>query len=71
MISSFLYFIFVPIFIWMLIGSYKEVKRDYDVKNDYEFLFKIFWLLMLLYSAVTFFMMAFFDTSIVFTIKRW
>jgi len=71
MIQKIFYLMFLPIFIWMLLGSYKEVKRDYGIENDSEFLFKIFWLLAVLYATITFFMMAFFNTSIVPIIKHW
>ena len=42
MIGRILSFIFLPIFIWMLIGSYKEVKRNYDVSDDKDFFLKYF-----------------------------
>lgn len=71
MIQKLFYLILLPIFIWLLLGSYKEVKRDYRIENDSEFLFKIFWLLAVLYAAITFFMMAFFDASIAPVIKHW
>jgi len=71
MIEKIYYLIFLPIFIWLLLGSYKEFKNDYGIDNDSEFLSKMCWLLMVLYGAITLFMMAFFNTSIVLNIKHW
>lgn len=71
MIQKLFYLILLPVFIALLLGSYKEVKRYYRIENDLEFLFKISWLLTVLYAVITFFMMAFFDASIVPVIKHW
>ncbi|OHC05040.1 MAG: hypothetical protein A2Z57_05305 [Planctomycetes bacterium RIFCSPHIGHO2_12_39_6] len=71
MIGRILSFIFLPIFIWMLIGSYKEVKRNYDVSDDKDFLFKIFWLFGIAWVVINLFTYAFFNISIVLQKKYW
>ena len=63
--------IFVPVFIWLLIGSYKEINKNYDASGDSEFLFKILWLLAVAYSAISLFLYAFFNASIIVKLKYW
>jgi len=55
----------------MLIGSYKEVKRNYDVSDDKDFLFKIFWLFGIAWVVINLFTYAFFNISIVLQKKYW
>lgn len=69
MIGRILSFIFLPIFIWMLIGSYKEIKKGYDISDDKDFLFKIFWLFGIAWGVINLFTYAFFNFSIVPKIK--
>lgn len=71
MIWRIISFIFIPVFIWMLIGSYKEIKRDYKISEDSDFLFKIFWLLIIAYGTITLFTYSFFNSSVVVKIKYW
>jgi Sec-independent protein secretion pathway component TatC len=63
--------IFLPIFIWMLIGSYKQIKREYDIQDYKDFLFKIFWLFGIAFVIIEMFLYAFFNISIGLTIKHW
>lgn len=53
--------ILIPVFMIMLIGSYREIKRHYDIENDFEFISKIAWLLGLLSGLIWFFSIAVLD----------
>jgi hypothetical protein len=71
MIGRVISFVFIPVFIWMLIASYKEVKRNYDISGDSDFLFKIFWLFAVAYGTLSLFLYSIFNASIVFKLKYW
>ncbi len=71
MIGRIISFIFIPVFIWMLMGSYKEIKRDYDISGNSDFLFKIFWLFTVAYGTISLFTYAFFNASLVVKLKYW
>jgi hypothetical protein len=71
MIFRVISFIFLLIFIWLLIGSYKQIKKDYAISDNIDFLFNIFWFIGVAWGVITLFLYAFFDISIVLAIKHW
>lgn len=71
MLGRIISFLFVPVFIWMLIGGYKEIRRNYDISENAYFLFSLFWLLTIAFATVNLFMYAVFNVSVVFTLKYW
>ena len=64
MIGRILSGMFIPILLWMLIGGYKEIKRDHDISDDFDFLFKIFWLLGIAFATINLFTYALFNARI-------
>jgi hypothetical protein len=71
MIGRIILFIFIPVFIWMMIGGYKQIKRDYNISDDPNFLFKILWLLIIGYGTISVFTYALFGATIVGKLKYW
>jgi len=69
MIGRIFALLFLPILIWMLIGSYKEIKKDFGISDDLDFLFKIFWLLGIAFGIINLFTYGLFNISI--GIKYW
>ena len=62
-------FIFLPLFIWLLVVSYKRLKREYEVSDNIDFLFNIFWFMGAAWGVIVFFLYAVFNISIVPAIK--
>jgi hypothetical protein len=60
-------FLFIPVFIWVLIGSYRQLKRDYNISGLFS---KILWLLIIAYTIVNLFVYAVFNASVVPTLKH-
>ena len=71
MINKIISFIFIPICIWMLKEIYKEIKRDYNISGNSDFLFKILWLFTIAYLTISFFTYAFLNASLVVKLKYW
>ena len=71
MIGRIISFIFIPVFICILIGSYRQIKRDHNISDDSDFLFKILWLLIIAYGTISLFAYAIFGVSIVAKLKYW
>jgi hypothetical protein len=61
----------VPVFIWMVIGSYKQIKEEHNFSEHEDFLFKIFWLVGITWATINLFTYAFLNCSIVLKIKHW
>lgn len=53
--------VFLPVFIWMSIGIYKEGQREYGEKVWHDVLGKSVWLLICLFASASFFSRVFFD----------
>jgi len=71
MIFRVISFTCVPVFMWLLIRSYKQIRKEYDKLDNIDFLFNIFWFIGLAWGVISLFLYAFFDISIVPTIKHW
>lgn len=63
--------LFIPVFIWMLIGGYKEIKGNYNISENAYFLFSLFWLPLIAFATVNLFMYAVFNVSVAFALKYW
>ena len=61
----------IPLSIWVLMGSYKEKKKEYGVTNDREFIFGMIWLFMWLLMLVNGVTLLLFDSTVGFTLKSW
>ncbi len=66
-----LFIFLLPIFIWMLVGAYKEFKRDFQIESDRDLIFRILWLVGLAFAVATSLMMVLFDSSIALSLKNW
>jgi len=71
MLGRVISFVFIPIFIWMLIGGCKEIDKNYNISGDSDFLFKILWLLLVCYATISLFLHAFLNASISIGLKYW
>lgn len=47
------------------------MKRDHDISDDFDFLFKIFWLLGIAFATINLFTYALFNASVVTKLKYW
>ena len=71
MLQKILFLVLLPVLVWMLIGSYKEIKRDFQIENDRDFIFRILWIFSLLYAAAAALLLVFFDSAMVLSLKPW
>jgi hypothetical protein len=53
MIFRFISFICVPVFIWLLIRSYKQIRKEYDIIDNIDFLFNIFWFIGVAWGVIS------------------
>ena len=71
MLQKLLFLILLPVLVWMLIGSYRELKRDFRIESDRDLLFRMIWLFGLAYAVITSGLMVLLDSYLVLTLKRW
>lgn len=63
------FIVLLPLFVWLLVASYKEIKREFHITNDREFLFRIVWLIGLLFAVATSIAIVVLDSSISVSLK--
>jgi hypothetical protein len=52
--TTFVCLILIPIFIWIVIGSYKELRQRLNIENDWdELIFPIIWIGGLIFGIIT------------------
>ena len=64
-------FLFIPVSIWMVIGSYKQIKKKYGIESDSDFISELLWVVLVVYGALNLITYSLFNSSIVFKMKYW
>jgi hypothetical protein len=71
MIEKIIYLVFIPVSIFILFGSYKQLKEHYDIYDSGDFLFKIFWLFTWAFVLIDLLLKVFFNECVDISIHQW
>lgn len=71
MIGRIISLISIPMLLWMLIGGYRQMLREYNIFDSFEFLSQILFLIVIACGVISSFTYVFWGASLVLKLKYW